>query len=1209
MALGGIAADADPWASMRVDDRSDRRDVAAGASPRTPRPRKARAQAPSRLGDGDDGDETRTRTITQHAVRFKEEAENASLSAMAMKTRAEGKRPAQMGVVQEKVEKINARVSAERKPPQTSARALSSRTNERGIQGDVDVRSSTEHGQVHSSHESFATASIDPWGVPLVHAVERPQYRQVAFPESAMGDSVSKKRSHEKVPMSPNRYESAQSRQGNGTTKRSKDSTKSPTKRGGEFGSPVSTAMLRPLRADTEEGKSFIRERKGPELPPAAECYLGPWLGEERARLLAYEACMQTCLERSCEQPTYTVQKRLDAQTSVFFFNNRCAELRKAFGLDSILVGVGAPEGSRTPEGKMRLTPEKGFAPPTTFGGHAPLAGAGGGRWIAITVEAKEVEIIDRGLKKFTQGWDPREHGWQRPVEARGQHMTIRTEGGEVSTEACVQLAVKEQPKRLPLGRDDTDFIVEVPLKDNKSKMATAKIRLDDLCKKSEVGVVELPLFVSVHVPATEQAGAYEDKYEKGVVRLMVVFETAVGVGLILAPPGAGTAPDRSTQGWAEASRALTSQAAYDFALAAALRALGFTWRRLSIHGPWESLLAELARSHGVTETYTSLRYIQHLLAVATPTADCLSLIREHLKLALKKQADGSLGATEAHMLNGIRVAVMTLVCCCFEHFKMLDECDFSGISQTGSPVVPAPALYVALDLFKALQRDPCSTASLKIIVDEVSSAAHKCFKRNKLLDVHEKRKLVVNNKDLVMQLYVAIGDLCVRLKNELEIDRMIQNASSFPGGFSLPTITADIYCLEVAATFKDALEAAPPPGPPTKEILDCIERSCNLQASASLEEQEGRRFSAVKLDTRSIWQPHIDDWIKLANSRLEHKCNTVLTSKGVVSGAIDECYAAMNDALNGFERIVTRWPDQSLALEKVLAGAERLIMKHIAETVEHLGISTNEDGDGQKPQHQRKPNWMSNIGRMKEGVASVAKRTQQVSQQVSKRLIRGDSAHNGIPPALAAALNALKSMEIRRTEEDKVGQRLTSWAIAGGSVGAVELGRSLAETLGELRAHYNGYLRRAVHGVFTCGPSLRVKLLKAKPKQDKEGRVNLEVEAVVAPVLAYIDGIRSSLDRKLPQRRALVGVLRGLWETIGADCLQFHEEDLRTNSTWHKRVLAAAAVDLVSEKMQTIIREFLVHDVHDKDVEPPQSVAKLAAYSADNVRQSIGIY
>ena len=119
-----------------------------------------------------------------------------------------------------------------------------------------------------------------------------------------------------------------------------------------------------------------------------------------------------------------------------------------------------------------------------------------------------------------------------------------------------------------------------------------------------------------------------------------------------------------------------------------------------------------------------------------------------------------------------------------------------------------------------------------------------------------------------------------------------------------------------------------------------------------------------------------------------------------------------------------------------------------------------------------------------------------------------------------------------------------------------------MTETLGELRAHYNGYLRRAVRGVYECGPSLRDRLVKAKPKKD------IDVDSVVAPILTYIDGIRISLDRKLPQRRALVGVLRGLWDTIGAECLAFYEEELRTNSTWHKRVLASAAVELVSEKI-----------------------------------------
>ena len=62
-----------------------------------------------------------------------------------------------------------------------------------------------------------------------------------------------------------------------------------------------------------------------------------------------------------------------------------------------------------------------------------------------------------------------------------------------------------------------------------------------------------------------------------------------------------------------------------------------------------------------------------------------------------------------------------------------------------------------------------------------------------------------------------------------------------------------------------------------------------------------------------------------------------------------------------------------------------------------------------------------------------------------------------------------------------------------------------------------------------------------------------------------------------------MLGVLRGLWDSIGAECLTFYEEDLRTNSTWHKRVLASAAVDCVSEKMEETIREFLGHNVQDR--------------------------
>ena len=54
------------------------------------------------------------------------------------------------------------------------------------------------------------------------------------------------------------------------------------------------------------------------------------------------------------------------------------------------------------------------------------------------------------------------------------------------------------------------------------------------------------------------------------------------------------------------------------------------------------------------------------------------------------------------------------------------------------------------------------------------------------------------------------------------------------------------------------------------------------------------------------------------------------------------------------------------------------------------------------------------------------------------------------------------------------------------------------------------------------------------------------ELDALVAPVIAHIQTVVSGLRRSIPQRRALVGVLRGLWDHLGGEALKFVEEDLR---------------------------------------------------------------
>ena len=373
-------ARADPWASMRVvDDEDDERNRAS--SPLMTRARRAatkrtvttqktrmgRADADEDDDDDDDDEEAAmtasegdddkeeedeeeetkrgARTRRRKTVKFREEAENASLAVMAKRRRAPAMTtPGKKVAVRDEVEKINARTSG----------PLAPRTNEKGVQDAREMRESAD--------DSFATA--DPWGAPP--SMER-QSRQVS----------ASRRGRDELPPSPSRYEPTTPKVKAGKRKTApKEPASSPQR---AFGSPtaiVSPASA-PLRADTAEGLAYVCP--GPPIPPERECYLGLWRGEERARLLAYEACVQTCLDGSTG--SFVGQSRFDVQTWLFFLNDRCAKLREAFGLENVLVSTMGQQCA-TPEMKSRPTLDKEASAEAVSVG----AGAGGVRWAAITV-------------------------------------------------------------------------------------------------------------------------------------------------------------------------------------------------------------------------------------------------------------------------------------------------------------------------------------------------------------------------------------------------------------------------------------------------------------------------------------------------------------------------------------------------------------------------------------------------------------------------------------------------------------------------------------------------------------------------------------------------------------------------------------------------------------------------------------------------------
>lgn len=1141
-------------------------------------------------------------------------------------------------------------------------------------------------------------------------------------------------------------------------------------------------------------------------------CYLGGWRGDERARILAYEACLQACLEGSLG--SNAPQHKVDM--AVHFLADRCAELRRGFGMDGILVGSRGNAGTliggaKEKEGKTTGTSGRDK--------HQIDVGVGSQRWAGVTVDVTEVSITTRGWKRFTGGVDPRdvynaakEKGARAAAKiatttphARGDICRVRacsraldgdakrpgaftvsnpppSGGGDSAT-----LHVGNGDARIKLSTADDSLAFEVDL--GQGKLAFCKPSLEDVSRMVGEGrnIVELPL-------------KYANGKEKGYLRFTAHLEPIGGYdwGAPLTTldyssnegrgdvGGAGFGSAVEGNGWSAAGNGpLPPSAAYDVALNAGLRALGFHRRRLALHGPWAWLLRELSELQQVSPNHTSLRYVRHVLAVATPTADCLASILDHLAPCLREHATGGLTATEMNQLDGIRTAVEQLIGVCFQNYKNLSEDEPRGIAKAVPDTQPAPALAIAVELSRILSRDPTAPETVRALQTHLQTAARSCYRRHHSVFLGERNKNANGSSvhdpsdPKHARLFAGLSQMCLGLCRELGVDHTIQDAEVLPGGTRLPQISAGVYCVEASACVSKMLSANPPPAPPGAEAIDLVDALCELQEAAvaadvsdeygvngGRDESSRARTagghhppypgangtaSASALDPKFIFAPHVASWIEAARETLLHACVSALGKHGVGGAAMDEAYGEAHASLEGFERVVARWPDAAVNVEEVLADADRLLLHRIGTAADEQKQQTVGGGlfrgympsgnnatsafDGDKfrdPRHsavnpgftrasiagglhrhpgtlresvrftgrqlQRAPafgqvngideetpvspqkgNDRGAFNRLRAGKAAAASALRNAraaantargkfdgSRDKEKMGLPGLAEEGYVPAELAAALTALKAMEVLRPE---VGQRLVLWvAAAGGGQRAAgeSFGRRSAEVLGELRAQYAGHLRRAVGLVTNAGPSLLEALRQsatrpapsarpvrrptgafgrgggvetnnisspvASPRRDLDSSVlsdnedteigagnNLEsteeaasrdeLDAVVAPVLQHIDTVVTGLLTTIPQRRALVGVLRGLWSNYGSSAMKFVEEDLRQRSSWRLRLIATGASDRVSVAISGAIRDALGHDVKEKDLEPPASMKKLADFMSGSAEESISVY
>ncbi|KAJ6954661.1 hypothetical protein NC652_006185 [Populus alba x Populus x berolinensis] len=204
---------------------------------------------------------------------------------------------------------------------------------------------------------------------------------------------------------------------------------------------------------------------------------------------------------------------------------------------------------------------------------------------------------------------------------------------------------------------------------------------------------------------------------------------------------------------------------AYDLVLEVAMKVQHFQQRNLLLYGSWKWLLAEFATYYGVSDVYTKLSTF-HIMDVATPTADCLTLVYDLLKpVIMKGHSKSMLSHQENRILGEIKDQIEQVLSVGFENYKSLDESSLSGIMDVFKPAtgLAAPALEPAVKLYTLLH-DILSPEAQTNLTHYFQAAAKKRSRRH----LTETDEFVNNNNEATLMDSVAMSTAYQKMKFSL---------------------------------------------------------------------------------------------------------------------------------------------------------------------------------------------------------------------------------------------------------------------------------------------------------------------------------------------------------------------------------------------------------------------------------------------------------
>ncbi|KAJ4847075.1 hypothetical protein Tsubulata_040364 [Turnera subulata] len=602
---------------------------------------------------------------------------------------------------------------------------------------------------------------------------------------------------------------------------------------------------------------------------------------------------------------------------------------------------------------------------------------------------------------------------------------------------------------------------------------------------------------------------------------------------------------------------------AYDLLLEAAMRAQNFHARNLRLHGHWKWLLIEFADYYGVSDAYTKLRYLSHIMNVATPTNDCLELVNDLLVPIIKARSEKSLTRQERTLLLDCETQIESLLANVFENYKSLDENSPTGLMGIFGPTheFVAPALASAVKVYTLLH-DILSQDAQIILRNYLQTAAKKRCRKHMM----ETDEFVSGNPEGYLMdsitfstAYLKLKNLCLNVGKEIQADIKIHNQHILPSSIDLSNIAAAVYSTELCNRLSRFLSTWPPssPQPHVNELLTAVadfERDLELWNISPV--QGG-------VDSRGLFHGYIIVWVQDMELNFLELCKSEKVQySGVIpnhstSPFAEEMYEKIKDSLVEYEVVINRWPQYSLMLENAVANVERGIIKAMEKQYNDI------------------------LTPLKDGIQK------RLNMHVQKLTRRQSVTLYSVPTQLGTFLNTIK--RILEVLHCRVEDILKSWASYLPVVGDKKslFGEQMNGITVLLRTKYKNYLQAIVEKLVNnmqANRNTRLKrILEEIREEDGEAEVRERMQMLSSQLIESISNLHNVFTSRI-----FVATCRGFWDRMGQVVLKFLE-DRKENRVWYNG--SCYALGILDDTFASQMQRLLGNSLQEKDLEPPRSV------------------